>query len=262
MGEAFDIVRSGYARIGVWYREWSSASPTRLVFVQRLLRELTPGCLVVELGCGPGEPATRLLAAEHRVLAVGASLTQLRLAREAAPTAALVQVDIAQLNLRAENADAVTSFYALAHLSSHEHALLFHTIAQWLRPGGVLLTSAPLGSGDDRDESWLGVPMYFGVGKTSTRAAIESAELAGEEWETVPEDEGDGKVVRFLWVLARANPAQRLGRLHDCDVGVTARATSLLRARGLGFHVLRQRGDEAAMQSLLGHAERGPNRRS
>jgi len=75
VGEAFDIVRSGYDRIGVRYREWSSASPTRLNFVRRLLRELTPGSLVVELGCGPGEPATRLLAAEHRVLAVDASRT-------------------------------------------------------------------------------------------------------------------------------------------------------------------------------------------
>ena len=118
--------------------------------------------------------------------------------------AALVQADIAQLNLRAGSADAVASFYALGHLPSHEHAPLFHTIAQWLRPGGVLLTSAPVGSGDDRDESWLGVRMYFGgIGETATRAAIESAELAVEEWQIVPEDEGDGKVVRFLWVLAR-----------------------------------------------------------
>jgi SAM-dependent methyltransferase len=204
VSDAFDIVRSGYDRIGVRYREWSSASPTRLNFVRRLLRELTPGSLVVELGCGPGEPATRLLAAEHRVLAVDASLAQLQLAREAAPTAALVQADMARLALRPGSADAVASFYALGHLPSHEHAPLLHAIAQWLRPGGVLLTSAPLGAGDDRDASWLGVPMYFGgIGETATRQALESAGLVVEEWQVVPEDEGDGKTVHFLWVLAR-----------------------------------------------------------
>jgi SAM-dependent methyltransferase len=204
VGEAFDIVRSGYDRIGVRYREWSSVSPTRLNFVRRLLRELTPGSLVVELGCGPGEPATRLLAAEHRVLAVDASLAQLQLAREAAPTAALVQADMARLHLRAGSADAVASFYTLGHLPSHEHAPLLHAIAHWLRPAGVLLTSAPLRAGDDRDESWLGVPMYFGgIGETATRQAIESAGLVVEEWQVVPEDEGEGKMVRFLWVLAR-----------------------------------------------------------
>ncbi len=204
MSEAFDIVRSGFDRIGVRYREWSSASPTRLNFVRRLLRELTPGSLVVELGCGPGEPATRLLAAKHRVLAVDASLTQLWLAREAAPTAALVQADMARLALRPGSADAVASFYALGHLPSHEHAPLLQAIARWLRPGGVLLTSAPLGAGDERDKSWLGVPMYFGgIGETSTRQAIESAGLVVEEWQVVPEYEGDGKTVRFLWVIAR-----------------------------------------------------------
>lgn len=204
MGEAFGIVRSGYDRIGVRYREWSSASPTRLYFVRRLLRELTPGSLVIELGCGPGEPATRLLAAEHRVLAVDASLAQLRLARDAAPTAHLVQADMAQLNLRGGSAHAVASFYALGHLPSHEHAPLLHAIAQWLRPGGVLLTSAPLSAGDECDECWLGVPMYFGgIGETATRQAIESAGLVVGEWQVVAEDEGDGKTVSFLWVLAR-----------------------------------------------------------
>ena len=46
--------------------------------------------------------------------------------------------------------------------------------------------------------------MYFGgIGETVTRRAIESAGLVVEEWQVVPEDEGDGKMVRFLWVLAR-----------------------------------------------------------
>ncbi len=111
---------------------------------------------------------------------------------------------MAGLNLRAGIADAVASFYALGHLPSHEHAPLLHAIAHWLRPGGVLLASAPLRAGDDRDESWLGVPMYFGgIGETATRQAIESAGLVVEEWQVVPEDEVDGKMVRFLWVLAR-----------------------------------------------------------
>ena len=160
--------------------------------------------MVVELGCGAGEPATRLLAVDHHVLAVDASLAQLRLARDAAPGAALVQADMARLRLRPGSADAVASFYALGHLPSHEHALLFHAIAQWLRPGGVLLTSAPLRARDKRDERWLGVPMYFGgIGETATRAAVESAGLVVEQWQVVPEDEGNGKVVRFLWFLAR-----------------------------------------------------------
>ena len=106
------------------------ASPTRLHFVRLLLRELKPGSLVVELRCGPGEPATRMLAAEHVVLAFDASVGQLRLAREAAPTAALVQADMGRLSLRAASTDAVASFYALGHLPSHEHAPFLLTVGE------------------------------------------------------------------------------------------------------------------------------------
>jgi SAM-dependent methyltransferase len=204
MADAFATVRSGYDRIGDRYREWSSTSEVRLDFVDRLLRELKPDSLVVDLGCGPGEPATRLLAERHRVLGVDASLAQLRLAREAAPSATLVQADMARLALRADSIDAVASFYALGHLPPQEHAPLFRSIARWLRPGGVLLTSAPLLVGDDVDQDWLGVPMYFGgIGEPATRKAVEDAGLVVEEWERVAEDEGDGMTVRFLWLLVR-----------------------------------------------------------
>ncbi len=204
MGGAFDTVRSGYDRIGERYRDWSAESPVRLAFVARLLRELPPGSRVVDLGCGPGEPATRLLAADHRVVGVDASATQLRLAREAAPTAALVQADMTRLALLPGSVDAVASFYALGHLPADTHAPLLHAIARWLRPGGVLLTSAPLLAGDSRDEDWLGVPMFFGgIGEAATRLAVDSAGLLVEEWQVVPEDEGDGKTVAFLWFMAR-----------------------------------------------------------
>lgn len=158
----------------------------------------------MEPGCGCGEPATRLLAAGHRVLAVDASLAQLRLAAEAAPTAALVQADIARLVLAPGRVDAVASFYARGHLPSAQHAPLLHAVAGWLRPGGVLLTSAPLQVGDSRDEEWLGVRMSFGgIGEAATRRAVQSAGLVVEEWQVIPEDEGDGRTVAFLWLLAR-----------------------------------------------------------
>jgi SAM-dependent methyltransferase len=74
----------------------------------------------------------------------------------------LVQADMTRFALRPGSVDAVASFYALGHVPSGQHAPLFHAIAGWLRPGGVLLTSAPLLVGDDVDEDWLGVPTYFG----------------------------------------------------------------------------------------------------
>jgi cyclopropane fatty-acyl-phospholipid synthase-like methyltransferase len=175
----------------------------RLHWIQRLLSELSPASLVVDLGCGPGEPATRMLAEHHRVLGVDASIVQLRLAQPAVPSAQFVQADLTRFALRPGSVDAVASFYALGHIPSHDHTRLLSAIADWLRPGGLLLTSAPLTRGDSRDDDWLGVPMFFGgIGESATRQAIDTAGLILDTWEVVGEDEGEGRLVEFGWLLA------------------------------------------------------------
>jgi SAM-dependent methyltransferase len=197
------VVGAGYDAIGGRYRDWSSGSAVRLGFVDQLLRRLSAGSTVVDLGCGPGEPATRLLSARHRVLGVDLSDVQLRLARQAAPSAALVRADMTELALREGSVDAAASFYALGHLPPAAHAPLLRSIASWLRPGGLLLTSAPLNAGGSVEPDWLGVPMYFGgIGEQATIAAVEAAGLVLDDTQVVAEDEGDGHLVRFLWLTA------------------------------------------------------------
>ena len=197
-------MQQGYDRLGARYREWSRHSPVRLHWVERLLTELGPDSLVVDLGCGAGDPATRLIAQHHRVIGVDGSGTQLALARNVAPGALFVQADMTRFALRPGSVDAVASFYALGHLPAGRHAPLFAAVAQWLRPGGLLLTSAPLGTGDAVDPDWLGVPMFFGgIGERPTRDALARAGLRVETLQVVEEDEGDGRSVAFLWLVAR-----------------------------------------------------------
>ncbi len=196
-----DVVRAGYDAIGGRYHAWSHASPTRLRMVDVVLGRLAPGSVVVDLGCGAGDPATRLLAeAGHLVLGVDLSRGQLEIARRLAPQASLVQADVTSFALAPASVDAVVSLYALGHLPSATHAPLYAAVATWLRPGGLLLTSAPLGAGDGGDDDWLGVPMFFGgIGVEATLAAIEDARLRIDSAEVVVDDEG---VERFLWVAA------------------------------------------------------------
>jgi len=106
-----------------------------------------------------------------------------------------------RLALRPASVDAVVSFYALGHVPAERHAPLFEAIARWLRPGGLLLTSAPVGSGEVTDPDWLGVPMFFGgIGEEATLRAVAGAGLRLERLEIV---EGGGHLVRFLWLVAR-----------------------------------------------------------
>lgn len=197
------LVRAGYDAIGAAYHAWSHRAPLRIAFVELLRDRLAPGSRVLELGCGPGDPATRMLAERHRVVAVDLSREQLRLARGHAPGAALAQADLARLAVRPGSVDAVASFYALGHLPAAAHAPLLASFGAWLRPGGVLVTNAPMTPGDDVEGGWLGVPMFFGgIGPEATVAALESGGLVVERAEPILEDEGEDRSATFLWVVA------------------------------------------------------------
>lgn len=201
-----DVVTAGYDELGPRYRDLFASSPARMRYAQRVRHRLAPGSVVVDLGCGPGEPATRLLAVDHHVLGVDLSAGQLGLAVSAAPSALLVRADIADFALRPGSVDAVVSFFALGHLPPPAHAPLFAAIATWLRPGGLLLTTTPRIPGD-MVENWIGVPMYFGgIGDEATLAAVTASGLAVEASEMTAEHEPDGQLSRFHWLTATKPP--------------------------------------------------------
>ncbi len=158
---------------------------------------------MLDLGCGPGDPATRLLSARFGVVGVDVSPVQIALARKAAPTASFVAADMSRLGLRRESFDAVVSFYAFGHLPSALHRGVLEDIAGWLRPNGLLVGNAPLDEGDTEHE-FLGVRMFFGgIGAAATLSVLADAGLHVEWTEEITEDEGKGQLATFLWFVAR-----------------------------------------------------------
>lgn len=201
------LVRAGYDAIGNRYlaaAAGDSSSP-RMRYVTKLLARLHPGNRVLDLGCGPGYPATQALATSCRVVAVDLSAAQLALARRHAPTATLLQADMSQLDLAPESFDAVAALYSLTHVPRARHALVLGRVARWLRPGGYLLVT--MGAGDAADsleEGWLGAPMFFSHFDASTNVdLVKGAGFIVEEAAVVREMEHDGREVQFLWVIGR-----------------------------------------------------------
>lgn len=193
-----DVVRRGYDAIGERYHAWSHADRSRIDYVTRLRDRLSAGSLVLELGCGPGDPATRLLAERHRVVGVELSRGQLGLARRNAPRAALVQADMARLSVRPGSVDAIAAFYSIGHLPSAAHAPLLTAFGSWLRPGGLLVANIPLTPGDDTSE-FLGVEMRFGgIGPEESLAALAAGGLDVESVERL----GDADNGVFDWIVA------------------------------------------------------------
>lgn len=203
-GNAVHIVADGYDRIALRYRDWSSGAPIRLRYLDLLLSLLPAGSDVLDLGCGAGEPVTRRLAEQHRVVGVDVSRRQLELASEAAPSAVFLLGDLSEIAFPNRSFDAVVAFYALTHVPRMRHADVLGRIVQWLRPGGLVLIS--MGTRDDPgaiQADWLGASMYFSSFDAATnRALVRRAGIRIVSDEIVDEDERDPGA-RFLWVVGR-----------------------------------------------------------
>lgn len=204
--DPFELVRVGYDTLGPRYSLRYSRGGIRLEFLRRLQAKLPAGSRIVDLGCGPGDPTTRLLSAHHRVIGVDASKVQIELARQAVPNAEFVIADLRRFSLRVGCLDAVVCLYALGHVPAEDHRDVLRSIADWLRPGGLLLANTPSGAGASIAEDWLGVPMFFdGIGEEQTFTAVVEAGLNLESAERVVDEDGG----EFVWIFGTAGERSR-----------------------------------------------------
>lgn len=138
---------------------------------------LPPGARVLDLGCGAGVPATRLLVeAGFAVTGVDISEVQIERARSLVPGARFIRADMVSWDAGADSFDAVVSFYALIHVPLDDQRELLPRVATWLMPGGYLLAIV----GHDwwtGVEDYLGAPMFWDHADASTY--VEWLEAAG-----------------------------------------------------------------------------------
>jgi SAM-dependent methyltransferase len=189
------------------YLEWRAQQPRQEELTRwlNLLHDhLQPGAVVLDIGCGAGIPLTRALSESFDVTGVDISARQIELARRNVPTARFMHGDVTSLAFAAGSFDAAVASYSLFHIPRTEHQTLFRSIAEWLRPGGIMVANFGVGNREvDYDENWLGAPLFWSsFDPAGERLAITSAgfKLAVDSIETIIED---GLPHRFLLVLAR-----------------------------------------------------------
>ena len=188
---------------GAYARLEGETTWTRARWLERLLAQLPPGSMVLDLGCGTGDPVALRVAQEHHVTGVDISAAQIDLARRNVPAGHFIHGDLGTVNFQSASFDSVVSFYTLEHLPRAEHAAILQRIAGWLRPGGLLLLSLEAGDYDDEQGTWLGVPMFLSCfDPDTTRGLVEAAGLAIVETAIEPQLE-QGHAILYLWVLAR-----------------------------------------------------------
>lgn len=154
------IVREGYDKLSVDYRADTTPDDYEHYheWIQLLVDQLAEGGLVLDLGCGCGLPATRLLAKHFEVTGVDFSHVQIERAKMLVPSARFVCRDIADLDLVPGSFDAIVSFYAIIHMPLEEHPTLFANIARWLKPSGFFLATIGHDAWTGTDEAYLDVP--------------------------------------------------------------------------------------------------------
>src|SRR5439155_1089557 len=165
-----------YDDIGERYRDWSAGDTVRDRYAQLVADDLSPGALIVDLGCGVAGPGRSVFAA-HRVVGVDCSHESLAAARRRSPGAAVIQADMASVSFRPASIDAVVAFYSVIHVPREVHAVVFAEIVRWLRPGGLFVASLGVsGKPGGTEDDWLGPPMYLsGFDAETNRALIEAA---------------------------------------------------------------------------------------
>jgi len=157
--EQKDVVREGYDKLSYDYR--SDATPDDYenyqTWVQLLVEQLPNGGAALDIGCGCGLPATKLLAEHFDVTGVDFSEVQIERAKGLVPAARFLCSDICELTFPPESFDAVVSFYAIIHMPLSEHPSLFASIARWLRPAGILLATIGFNEWTGIDDAYLNV---------------------------------------------------------------------------------------------------------
>lgn len=196
------LVRFGYDDISVVYRGDDDVVDEYREWLDRLA--LAPGAHVLDIGCGCGVPADRLLVARGcEVLGVDISDEQVRRARELVPEARFERVDIGDWDAPDASFDAIVSFYALIHVPRDVLRELVPKLAQWLRPGGHFL--ATVGAVDWTGvEDYLGSPMFWDTTDPATTIAwLEAAGFEIVEHHFVPQGDSGHELVH---AVSRVSP--------------------------------------------------------
>jgi cyclopropane fatty-acyl-phospholipid synthase-like methyltransferase len=198
------LVAAGYDQVADAYANLErDATWPRMHWLKQLLALLAPGSLVLDLGCGSGDPADITLAEQHQVTGVDISQAQIIKARQNVPSGTFFHADLGAITFSPNSFDAVVSFYTLEHLPREEHAAILGRIATWLRPGGYLLLGTEAAEHAGSVGTWLGVPMFFSSYDPATvQQLIREQGMTIQQTAMEPQTE-QGQQITYLWVLAQ-----------------------------------------------------------
>jgi SAM-dependent methyltransferase len=196
------IVASGYDEVANVYLERFGVSTVRQKWVGRLIDGLPAGGgRVLDLGCGPGIPVARDLAAlGHAVVGVDGSTQQVVRARQNVLKATFLEADMCEIAFEVGSFHAVGAFYSIKRIPPTQHGPLIANIAAWLKPGGMFVASFGSGAAGEWTGEWLGTTMFFGHnGEAETLRCLADSGLRVRDSSV---EKQDNEEAAFMWIEA------------------------------------------------------------
>ncbi|MEK7647789.1 MAG: class I SAM-dependent methyltransferase [Patescibacteria group bacterium] len=151
-----EFVQSTYNAVGASYAARYGDTLFLLQQFEQFAARLPAGAAVLDVGCGAGRATRWFVQHGYNVTGVDFSDTMLTLARQAAPEATVLSMDIRAVDFADATFDAVWSSFSIIHIPKADVA---RTLSGWyraLKPGGVISIITSLGADEEevRDE-WL-----------------------------------------------------------------------------------------------------------
>lgn len=140
----YDVIATEYARRN------ATVDPQALDDAAALTSRLSPGCVVADVGCGPGREVALLRGHGFSVIGLDLSFEQLRVGG----MTGVAQADMRRLPVRVESVDAVWCRAALLHVSREEVPSVLAEFARVIRGGGELCLGVAEGDGEGWEVAW------------------------------------------------------------------------------------------------------------
>ena len=134
--------------------------------IEAFLRELPQDKIldILDFGCGPGRDLCAFKSLGHRPTGLDGSRAFCRLAYQHSGCSTLHQ-QFLKLDLKASSFDGIFANASLFHVPSQELPRVLGELHRALRPGGILFSSNPRGSGEGWQGQRYGHYMEFDINK-------------------------------------------------------------------------------------------------
>ncbi|EJP63966.1 methyltransferase-like protein [Beauveria bassiana ARSEF 2860] len=142
-----------YNEIAESYEEAYTDDPGITQAFERLKESHAPGSSILDVGCGPGGPASRLIAAGYNVTGIDVAQGMIDICQKL-PSGTFLKVDMMKYETEA-HFDGILSLFSLFQVSYAATYSMIFKMASWLRPGGTLVLAVIAGEDYIQDVSQL-----------------------------------------------------------------------------------------------------------